>query len=416
MRIATVVAGFEGTVVQPAKLQAVLTKVTERLARELDQPTTVVPDWSEFEWSIAKAVAAMHGVSPLLSRSLRWHGPDAWMNFLEEQRAHVSQRHLRIERLLLQVDQSAREAGIAIMTLKGVALHALGLYARGERPMADVDLLVHPQDAARAVRLIESLKYKEHRKNWKERAFGPLESHSAGSLGEHANNDVSIELHERVCERLPLHLTDITQIVCPALLRSGLNGYPSRAALMIHLLLRVAGEMALQSVRLIQLHDLALVGRQMTEADWDELLEWRSSGQALWWVLPPLKLTLRYYALGVPGRALQALESQCPWVLRRNARRLIVSDVSLSHLWIDAFPGIEWSRSIREVLSYAACRIRPSPEHLAERASNVVWQDWAADNPWASLPQGRRIARWLVSRQVRPATMHVLRAALTGAP
>jgi hypothetical protein len=406
----------EGIVTHPRKLQAVLTKVTERLACELASPSPVAPDWSDLDWSVATAVAAMHGVSALLSRSLRWRGPEGWMHFIGEQRTHVTRRHARIEKLLLLIDQSAREADLGIMTLKGVALHTLGLYAAGERPMADVDLLVRPQDAARAVCLIESLKYKEYRTSWKERAFGPLESHSAGPLGEHSNNNIAIELHERICERLPLHLTDITEIVSPRPPQSGLNGYPSRAALFIHLLLRIAGEMALQSVRLVQLHDLALVGRQMTDADWDELLEWRSSGRGFWWALPPLKLTLRYYALSVPARALRALESECPWILRRNARRLILSDVSFSHLWIDAFPGIEWARSIREMLSYATSRIRPSAGHLADRAADVVCQDWAANSPWATLPQARRIARWLISRQVRPATMHVLRAALAGAP
>ena len=219
------------------------------------------------------------------------------MHFLEEQRTHVTRRHARIEKLLLQIDRSAREAGLGIMTLKGVALHALGLYTAGERPMADVDLLVHPRDAARAVRLIESLGFRECRTSFKERAFAPLESHSAGALGEHSNNDITIELHERICERLPLHLTDITEAVLPQQPRSGLNGYPSRAALMTHLLLHTAGEMAMKSVRLVQLHDLALVGRRMTEADWDEMLQWSSGGRRLWWALPPLRLTLRYYRL-----------------------------------------------------------------------------------------------------------------------
>jgi hypothetical protein len=178
-------ATLRGIAAHPRELQAALTQTTERLAHELAHPTPKAPEWSDFEWSIAKAVAAMHGVSPLLSRALRWRGPEGWMQFLEEQRVHVTQRHARIENLLRQIDQAAREAGIAIIALKGVALHALGLYTRGERPMADVDLLVHAQDAARAVCLIESLRFRECRRNWRERAFAPLESHSAGPLGEH---------------------------------------------------------------------------------------------------------------------------------------------------------------------------------------------------------------------------------------
>jgi hypothetical protein len=358
----------------------------------------------------------MHGIAALLSRSLRWRGPEGWTHFLEEQRTHVTQRHARIEKLLLQIERSARETGLGIMTLKGVALHALGLYTGGERPMADVDLLVHPQDAADAVRLIESLGYRESSTTFKEKVFAPLDSHSTGALGEHSNNDITIELHERICERLPLHLTDITAAVLPQRPQAGLSGYPSRAALMTHLLLHTAGEMTVKSVRLVQLHDLALVGQRMTEADWEELLQCSSAGRRLWWALPPLSLALRYYPLSIPSRALRALQSDCPWILRRNARRPILSDVSFSHLWVDAFPGIEWSRSIREMLSYAAGRLRPSTEQLAARAASAVRQDWGADVQWATLSQGRRIARWLASRQVRPVTMHVLRAALAGTP
>ena len=397
-------------------MQALLTQVTERLAHELARPTPTAPDWSDFEWGVAKAAAAMHGVSPLLSRSLRWRGPEEWMRFLEEQRVHVTQRHGRIEKLLLQIDQAAREAGVAIIALKGAALHAMGLYIRGERPMADVDVLVRAQDAARAVRLIESLRFKEFRRSWKERAFRPLEGHSAGPIGEHSNNDITIELHERIGERLPLHLTDITDTVFPQRLQAGLNGYPSRAALMAHLLLHTAGAMTMKAARLVQLHDLALVGKRMTGADWAELLQEGSRGRGLWWALPPLRLTLRYYALSVPTRTLRALEADCPWVLRRNARRPILSDVSFSRLWVDAFPGIEWSRSIHEMLSYAAGRVRPSAEQIAARANCAVTEDWAADSQWSGLSQGRRIARWLTSRQVRPGSMHVLRAALAGAP
>jgi hypothetical protein len=329
---------------------------------------------------------------------------------------HVTRRHARIEKLLLHLDRTAREAGVSIITLKGVALHALGLYVRGERPMADVDLLVREEDAPRAVRLIESLRYKEHRRSWKERAFAPLESLPPGPLGEHADNDITIELHQRVAERLPLHLTDITDTVFPRRPQPGLCGYPSRAALMSHLLLHTAGVIIDKSARLVQLNDLAMVGQRMTEADWDELLQTYSGGRRPWWALPPLRLALRYYALSVPTRVLAALEADCPWVLRRNARRSILSDVSFSRLWVDAFPGIEWSRSIREMLSYAASRVRPSAEQLRARAMIAVTQEWAGHSRWTTLSQGQRIARWLTSRPVRPATMHVLRATLAEAP
>src|SRR4051794_4607530 len=77
-------------------LQAALRRITERLAYELAEPTLDAPDWSHFEWQLARAVAALHGASPLLATNLKWAGPPAWRSFLESQREHVANRHRRI--------------------------------------------------------------------------------------------------------------------------------------------------------------------------------------------------------------------------------------------------------------------------------------------------------------------------------
>ena len=406
------VSALQRTEPRPVVLQAALIKVTETLARELACPTAARPGWSDFEWKVAQAVAALHGVSPLLGDVLRWEGPSSWLGFLKEQRAHVTRRHARIEQLLMHIDQLARAEGIAAVALKGAALHAMDLYQEGERPMADVDLLVHPRDAERSARLIESLGYYECRRSWRERAFAPREGHAAGELGEHSLNDITIELHVRICEKLPLHTTDITAIVFPSQPKPGVNRYPSRAALMLHLLLHSAGSMALQSLRLLHLHDLALLAARMTAADWDELIRRRSGRRALWWALPPLQLMSHYYATRVPERVLGLLEAQCPWHLRQAMRGRTLSDVSLSHLWVDAFPGIEWSQSVRDMLSYARSRVRPDAEHLALRSTTTATQPWAGGGSWSALSQSRRILRWVVRRQTRPATMYVVRAAL----
>jgi hypothetical protein len=181
---------------------------------------------------------------------------------------------------------------------------------------------------------------------------------------------------------------------------------------MAHLLLHAAGSMAVQSLRLLQLHDLALLATRMNAADWDQLLQYRSGKRGLWWALPPLQLLSRYYALAIPEQILGRLKLDCPWRLRQAVRRRTLSEVSLTHLWVDAFPGIAWSQSAREMLTYACSRVRPSAEHVALRNVTAHTQAWAADSQWAALSQTRRILRWVVQRQMRPATMHVVRAAL----
>src|ERR1700722_19361682 len=122
--------------VPPLKsVQAALCTTTEVLARELTSPTSQPPAWSAFEWRIARAVAALHGVSALLADTLRWQGPESWQCFLSDQRNHSVSRAQFISQLLLQIEVQARRAGIAMMALKGAALNEIGLYKAGERPM-----------------------------------------------------------------------------------------------------------------------------------------------------------------------------------------------------------------------------------------------------------------------------------------
>jgi Uncharacterised nucleotidyltransferase len=401
-----------GAVPPPTAFQGTLRKITEALAGELACPTERAPDWSDFEWKIARAVAAMHGVSPLLSTTLRWQGPAGWMTFLVEQRTHTANRHLRIADLLQRIDERGRAEGIAAVALKGAALHAIGLYAIGERPMADIDLLVRPVDAERTARLLESMGFYQASSSWKERGFTPVVGCAVGGLGEHSNNNVKIELHERICERLPWRITDVTDCVFPAQAHPGVNAYPSTASLMIHLLLHAAGAMAYQALRLLHLHDLAQLSSRMTEADWDQVLAQRRRG-GLWWAFPPLHLASRYFSSRIPNRVLSVLADDCPLVLDRVSRRRTLYEVSYSYPCVKAFPGVEWAQSIREVLEYAVSRVWPSAEHVALRKHSAKSDAWGSQSQWVHLSQGRRIVRWVTSRPPRAVTSHAVSAALS---
>jgi hypothetical protein len=400
----------------PRYLRRTLRKITEALAGELACPSSTSPDWSDHEWRLAAAVSAMHGISPLLSHTLRWAGPAGWVAFLDAQRIHTERRHTRIVELLQILDEGLRSLAIGGVALKGVALHAIGLYRPGERPMADVDLLVHPRDAERTVGLLRSLGFYESSSNWKERAFTPVAARAPADLGEHANNDLKIELHDRICERLPLRIVDVSDCIFPRAAHPGLNAYPSRASLMLHLLLHASGASAFQSLRILHLHDIALLSARMTGADWEELLRRRSPGQSLRWAWPPLAMTERYYSLKLPTDLRTALSRACPRLLKLFSQRREVSDVSYSYPRIDAFPGIEWSKSLPEMAAFMLTRIRPGDEHLALRDKNLLTQRWTAGSQWSSLSQVSRIARWLVARPMRPVTLHAVRAALAQTP
>jgi Uncharacterised nucleotidyltransferase len=393
-------------------VQAALRKTTEHLANELARPSRTRPDWSDFEWRTARAVAAMHGVSSLLATTLRWQGPPEWQAFLEEQRRQTELRHERIQALLQLLDTNARAAGVPAIALKGAALYSLGIYGAGQRPMADVDLLVRDEHTEPTSRVLESLGYHETHSDWRHRSFAPTNATLGANLGEHADNYLKIELHERICEPLPARKAQLTHFLEGTLPSPGLNPYPSNAALMAHLLLHAAGGMVGRSLRLLHLHDIALLARRMRVGDWLALGQWHENANQPWWAVPPLVLTSHYYAGAIPTSALQALTPCCPRRLRWSADRARLTDVSLSKLWIEAFPGIGWARSASEAALYIAKRIRPDPSAISQRKTLAQSEPGHAQSAWAHLNQGTRILRWLTSKPPRPATMYAVRASL----
>jgi Uncharacterised nucleotidyltransferase len=390
-----------------ATVAHVLRATTEHLAGELANPRATPPAWTEFEWRTARAAAVMHGISGLLAENLLWRGPEGWAEFLSRQREHITHRQLRIHELLATVGERFQHQGIPVQVLKGAALHLEGLYRHGERPMADLDLLTPPQHTVRACEILQALGLRESHRTFKHRVFEARDPTRPRSFGEHGDNDMKVELHERICEPLPYRLTDISQRVSPPVVVPGLNPYPSRAALMAHLLLHAAGGMAYRTLRLIQLHDIALLARHLTAGDWQRLLDWRP-----WWAWPPLVLTGRYYGAAVPDDVAAAVRAFCPSILRRTCARQLLSDVSLSRLWLEAFPGIEWAQTIGEAVAFIARRIVPSAEVRSDRKFALTTDPSLARGDWGGLSQSRRILRALRARTPRPWPLHNVRAAL----
>jgi hypothetical protein len=386
-----------------------LRRTTEALAAELARPGGATPAWNELEWRLATAVAVAHGVSPLLCGCCAWENLP-WRRFLESQREHVELRHRRIDALLQRIDADARAAGLALVPLKGAALHALGIYAPGERPMADIDLLVREDDAAAAIELLLQLGYVESFAQWKHRVFKPATGQPFAGLGEHRDTPVNIELHTRIRERLPVAPVDISARVHPRQPQPGLNPYPSHGALMSHLLLHAAGNMCGRSLRLLHLHDIALLAARMAAGDWAAL--WDGDAEPPWWALPPLRLAARYYPEAIPAAVLALLERDCPLLLRTISRRQSLTQVSCSELWLHAFAGIEWSRSVHEAGRYLRNRVSPPQEALEERADMARTQLWLQGQDWVTSPHRRRVLTWLTRPVPRMDILYVVRAAL----
>jgi hypothetical protein len=393
-------------------LRAGLRLATEKLAMELARPGNAAPAWSPLQWQLAAAVAAAHGVSPLLQRVSLWQDDD-WCAFVASQRDHVQQRQQRIVALLQRIDAAAQQAGVALMALKGAALHAMGLYLAGDRPMADIDLLVDQADLEAASQLLRGLGYVDAFAQWKHLVFKPASGEAVPGLGEHRDAPINIELHTRIQERLPVQVVDITTRLWPAQPRPGLNPYPSNGALMCHLLLHAAGGCCSRSVRLMHLHDIYLLAMRMHASDWEVL--WDQGPDARpWWALPTVQLVLRYHPNVFPKAVLDRLRADCPPLLRWLVHRQSLTSASCSNLWLPALPGIGWSRSPEQALTYLRQRLQPTAQARQERADMLRTQLWLRGQPWVTLPHGRRLLTRIRRPVPRIDTLYVVRAALDG--
>jgi len=402
--------------IPPFKITAAaLRKTTEHLARELAQPSDSPPDWSEFEWAIARAAATLQGTSMLLANILPWTGPSLWQSFLDRQREQSLLRHERIGALLAKIDDVTRRAQISCVGLKGTALSALSIYAPGERPMGDVDLLVRAENLESIDIALRSLDYRHAYTSRRHTVYAPRLNAELQGFGEHVQNPLKIEVHTAVAESLPVSKVDITSRLHPAPGHPGLNAYPDFAALMLHLLLHAAGNMRAHALRQIQLHDIAMLSRHLDADDWASLLARPHTDECRWWLFTPLALTERYYADSIPRDVLIGAHASCPRLLRTATDRYRLTDVSWSNLRIPAFPGIAWSRTPLEVLRLVRGRVLPDRIALAEleRSRRVLPQ--LDSVPWYGIPHASRIVRWLFSRPPRVQTILSVRAALGGA-
>jgi hypothetical protein len=268
----------------------------------------------------------------------------------------------------------------------------------------------------RATHALATLGFHESLRLWKNRLFVAREGSEPASPSENGECLLKVELHDRICEMLPARIVDLSEGVFPEQTNPGVNPYSSQAGLMAHLLLHAAGSIVDRAVRLIQLHDISLLSGRMSDGDWTRLLGSGRPAPLPWWTFPPLALTARYYPERIPQWVLGAARACCPWILSRVAARQRLSKVSLSFPWIEAVPGIAWTRSPGEALEYVASRIVPG---------KGVWstREWASETEpglsqrerqWLHVSRGGRIVRWVVSRPARPLTMRAIRIAFAG--
>ena len=290
----------------------------------VDQVRSTVRAWDERVWLVAEKVALMQGIGPYLHD--RWAGtplhaalPDRFRRWLAAQHEMNGERVRRLHEDLAAILRSANRAGIPVMPLKGSLLTAGYYSSLALRPMADLDLLIRPEDGPAMAAMLESMGY--HR----EAAAGPHSSVRAftnpgrrqivSSRHDHVDNPRPVEVHVDLRRTLWVKYAtyDLTAYTWSGSREGELLGerawLPARDRLAAHLAVHAFDHHLFGTGRLISLLDLARV-LPLPEG-WDP--------PHANWIYPSLRLAARVMPGQLGAVDLSALARRTPPRLRHWA-------------------------------------------------------------------------------------------------
>jgi hypothetical protein len=287
-----------------------------------DPIAQVTAGWDTADWEAARWAVQVHGIGPLLHQaSERWPDADALHPLLRDYLAE--QRRLSRERIALllgdlaEILRACNDRGIDVLPLKGSQL-ATQYYAEpGLRPMSDLDLLVRPADEPPMLDLLADLGYRPTGRGWKHitlarpTAHGPVVSYK----GEHPGNPRSLDLHIRLAEQFWGIHYDLTVEAWADSEPATLLGIAAQrlrpTGLLHHLVVHASSDTIARRLRLLHLHDIALVAADVDRSGWERIVAGARARREERMVYPALLLASRYYA-GIPSWALTTLRSGVP--------------------------------------------------------------------------------------------------------
>lgn len=362
---------------QAARLPAISQAVLGWLTRPHDQGWLAQAcDWSDTDWEVARWVTQVHGIAPLLhAQSATWPGA---ASLAPQLRAYLAGQHqrsaARVGLLLAELAEilAAFEAdGLPVVPLKGSLLATRYYAAPGLRLMNDLDLLVRREHEPRAVELLGQLRYGQVGRSWKHlmlarpEASGPVVDYD----GEHPANPRSLDLHTQLAEAFWGIRYDLSEPVWAGAQPGRLLGHAAldmpTLVLLQHLVAHAVSDMIARRVRLLHLHDIALVAARVDRRGWEQLVEAAQSRREQRYLYPALQLASRQFG-AVPADVLAALRPGVPPSLRDMLDQHDIDQFSYCNSAPTSFrEKLAWYRPGRERLVAIRHMALPDPGEVA---------------------------------------------------
>ena len=332
--------------------------------------------WQDSDWRAVELISYVHGIAPLLSVFFKQRGvlaqvPPSFSAYLGTQQRLNRDRSSHLLQRQLQIVQDMAAQGITVVPLKGSQLIPLYYKDAAMRPMADLDVLIRPEDEATLSTYLQAHDFQLIERSPRHRAFvpacysdqlstaeqptSPQPEQVRYSDGEHPDNPYFIDVHTELGERYWGIYHEITPIYWQNLVsidwcdrRSRLGG---PIALLVHLLSHAAHNTLRRALRMIQLVDISLVAKGFSDAEWQALLHLAEQHGMQRFLYAPLYLAERYLGPVIPAFVLAALRQASPKALLRLLDSANLYDLSYCNpdqasLWETLkwfrFPGEQW--------------------------------------------------------------------------
>ncbi len=323
-----------------------------------------------FAWDAVRDLVEREGIAPLLYATMRGRHwlpadlEDAWrLAYFANARRNLLVFH-ELARLLEQLAAHS----IPAIVLKGAAL-AEAVYGNpAVRPMCDVDVLIHREDAAAALRLLADMGYTSPQAE--ARAGDTLAYENEVLLRRPGAQEMTLEIHWSLFDS-PYYQHRLAsawfwETAAPLRIENVTTRMLGPEALLLHLCGHLLLHHGSGAPRLLWLHDIAEVLMAYRDTlDWNHLLD---RAQNLELTLPLRQLLLRVtedWHIPIPEPALARLRALTPSA--QEAR--VFADLTAPHrpvirrFWTDLASMPDWKTR----LVYAWHSLFPSASYMRRR-------------------------------------------------
>ncbi|RMG88995.1 MAG: hypothetical protein D6706_22140 [Chloroflexi bacterium] len=335
----------------------------------------VVAGWEMAEWKAAAWIVYWQNALPWLVKRVRQSGvavPASVWEQLTELDVGSRERTRRMLDGCVELLGAFRAHEITAVPFKGAVLAACYYPDPLERPLADLDLLIHPKDIPQAIQIVRDLGYRFYSRSAEDEVY--LRGERKRNVWA-PDNVHPIELHYALREEyagIGYEVADVMWEMSEE--RPFWNSVsalvPRLPALLLHVCAHATSDWLIQRGRLMHIGDISLLVGQMTATEWEELVTTVSPQEARF-VYPALAFATRYARLDLPEAVLAYFRTHCPpsllhWIEQTEladtsesnpadrsglglaiAQRLSRNRLEMARFWLRSFFPRRWNLSKR---------------------------------------------------------------------